>query len=57
LKEKELGNQAYKKKDFEGALKHYNKAVELDGGDITYLNNIAGKCSSVAESWTYDKPI
>ncbi|KAJ9600999.1 hypothetical protein L9F63_000837 [Diploptera punctata] len=41
LKEKELGNQAYKKRNFEEALKHYNKAVELDKGDITYLNNIA----------------
>ena len=43
LKEKELGNQAYKKRNFEEALKHYNKAVQLDSGDITYLNNIAGK--------------
>lgn len=41
LKEKDLGNQAYKKRNFEEALKHYNKAVELDSGDITYLNNIA----------------
>ncbi|XP_054264701.1 stress-induced-phosphoprotein 1 isoform X2 [Macrosteles quadrilineatus] len=39
--EKELGNAAYKKKDFETALTHYNKAVELDPTDITYLNNIA----------------
>lgn len=41
LREKELGNQAYKKRNFEEALKRYNRAVELDGGDITYLNNIA----------------
>lgn len=41
LKEKELGNQAYKKKNFEEALKCYHRAVELDSGDITYLNNIA----------------
>ncbi|KDR14610.1 stress-induced-phosphoprotein 1 isoform X1 [Zootermopsis nevadensis] len=41
LKEKDLGNQVYKKKNFEEALKHYNRAVELDAGDITYLNNIA----------------
>nr|AFV50602.1 heat shock 90/70 organizing protein [Frankliniella occidentalis]AGC70809.1 heat shock 90/70 organizing protein [Frankliniella occidentalis] len=40
-KEKEKGNDAYKKKDFETALAHYNKAVELDSSDITYLNNIA----------------
>nr|CAD7393397.1 unnamed protein product [Timema cristinae]CAD7425319.1 unnamed protein product [Timema monikensis] len=41
LKEKELGNEAYKKKNFEEALKHYNKAVELNDKEITYLNNIA----------------
>ncbi|XP_046663627.1 stress-induced-phosphoprotein 1 [Homalodisca vitripennis] len=39
--QKELGNAAYKKKDFEKALEHYNKAVELDPCEITYLNNIA----------------
>jgi len=50
LREKELGNQAYRKRNFEEALKHYNRAVELDSGDITYLNNIAGKCISVLES-------
>jgi len=41
LREKELGNQAYRKRNFEEALKHYNRAIELDSGDITYLNNIA----------------
>ena len=40
-KQKELGNDAYKKKDFETALNHYNQAVVLDPTDITYLNNIA----------------
>lgn len=40
-KEKELGNEAYKKKDFENALVHYNKAVEHDSTDITFYNNIA----------------
>jgi stress-induced-phosphoprotein 1 len=50
LREKELGNQAYRKRNFEEALKHYNRAVELDSGDITYLNNIAGKRISVLES-------
>lgn len=38
---KELGNDAYKKKDFENALKHYNEAVQHDPNDITYYNNIA----------------
>lgn len=40
-KEKELGNEAYKKKDFEKALQHYNRAVQLDPTDMTYLTNIA----------------
>ncbi|XP_026676602.1 stress-induced-phosphoprotein 1 [Diaphorina citri] len=40
-KEKELGNEAYKKKNFEEALAHYNKAVEFDPTDITFQNNIA----------------
>ncbi|XP_029659990.1 stress-induced-phosphoprotein 1 [Formica exsecta] len=41
LEEKKLGNEAYKKKSFEEALQHYNKAVELDPTEIIYLLNIA----------------
>ncbi|XP_011168268.1 stress-induced-phosphoprotein 1 [Solenopsis invicta] len=41
LEEKKLGNDAYKKKCFEDALEHYNKAVELDSTEIVYLLNIA----------------
>ncbi|KAL6260272.1 hypothetical protein P5V15_007804 [Pogonomyrmex californicus] len=41
LEEKKLGNEAYKKKNFEEALQHYNKAVELDSTEIVYLLNIA----------------
>lgn len=40
-KEKDLGNAAYKQKDFETALKHYNAALEHDPTDITFYNNIA----------------
>ena len=40
--EKDLGNAAYKKKDFETALKHYNKAVELNPTNIVFRNNRAG---------------
>ncbi|KAI9471987.1 MAG: hypothetical protein EXX96DRAFT_602575 [Benjaminiella poitrasii] len=41
LAEKELGNQAYKKREFEAALEHYNKAFELDNTNITFLTNKA----------------
>jgi hypothetical protein len=43
LKEKELGNQAYKKREFDAALGHYDKAYELDNENITFLTNKAGK--------------
>ncbi|KAI9313507.1 hypothetical protein BX666DRAFT_1977173 [Dichotomocladium elegans] len=41
LAEKDLGNQAYKKKEFEQALAHYSKAFELDGTNISFLTNKA----------------
>ncbi|XP_078483981.1 stress-induced-phosphoprotein 1 [Ciona intestinalis] len=41
LKEKDLGNAAYKKKDFETALEHYDKAFTLDPLNITFLTNKA----------------
>ena len=39
--QKKLGNEAYKKRDFDIALKHYLKAAELNPNEITFLNNIA----------------
>lgn len=39
VEEKAKGNEAYKKKDFETALSHYNKAIELEPTNITYYNN------------------
>ncbi|GAX84944.1 hypothetical protein CEUSTIGMA_g12365.t1 [Chlamydomonas eustigma] len=39
IKEKEAGNEAYKKKDFQVAIQHYNKAMELDSSDISFLTN------------------
>ena len=36
-REKELGNAAYKKKDFETAIQHYTKAMYLDDEDIFYI--------------------
>lgn len=41
LKEKEAGNAAYKKKDFDTAIQHYTKAMELDDEDISYILNRA----------------
>lgn len=41
LKEKELGNAAYKQKDFAAALKHYEEAWKHDPTNMTYLSNQA----------------
>lgn len=41
LKEKEAGNAAYKKKDFDTAIQHYSKAIELDDEEISYIMNRA----------------
>lgn len=41
LQEKTIGNELYKAKKFDEALEHYNKAIELDATDMTFLNNKA----------------
>lgn len=41
LMEKELGNAAYKKKDFTTALKHYEEALKHDPTNMAYLSNQA----------------
>ncbi|XP_076024418.1 stress-induced-phosphoprotein 1 [Genypterus blacodes] len=41
MKEKELGNVAYKNKDFETALKHYEEAIKHDPTNMTYISNQA----------------
>lgn len=41
LQEKDLGNEYYKKKDFENALKHYQRAIDHDRTDITFYTNMA----------------
>uniref|UniRef100_A0A6Q2YIE5 Stress-induced-phosphoprotein 1 n=1 Tax=Esox lucius TaxID=8010 RepID=A0A6Q2YIE5_ESOLU len=49
LKEKELGNEAYKKKDFATALKHYEEALKHDPTNMTYLSNQAAVYFEKAE--------
>lgn len=41
LQEKDLGNDCYKKKDFDSAITHYQKAIENDSTDITFYTNMA----------------
>ncbi|XP_068305974.1 hsp70-Hsp90 organizing protein 3-like [Pyrus communis] len=41
IKEKEAGNAAYKKKDFDTAIQRYTKAIELDDEDISFILNRA----------------
>lgn len=41
LEHKELGNGLYKQKLFDKAIEHYDKAIELDKTDMTFLTNKA----------------
>lgn len=54
LREKELGNESYKKKDFPTAIEHYNKAMELDDTDISFITN---RSAVYFEMKDYDKCI
>lgn len=42
LKAKEEGNAAYKAKRFDEAIGHYDRAIELDDTDISFLTNRHG---------------
>lgn len=54
LQEKDLGNECYKKKEFDSALAHYNNAIEHDSTDITFYTNMAAVYSEQKE---YEKCI
>jgi stress-induced-phosphoprotein 1 len=54
LKEKTLGNDFYKAKKFDEAIEHYNKAIDLDKTDMTFLNN---KAAVYFEKADYDECI
>ena len=38
-KAKEAGNAAYKARQFEKAIEHYDQAIKLDDSDISFLTN------------------
>lgn len=40
-KEKQLGNDAYKRKDFDVAIQHYQKAIELEPKNLLFRSNLA----------------
>jgi len=39
--QKELGNECFRKQDFEGALSYYNQAIQIDPKNMTYYSNKA----------------
>jgi len=41
LEEKDKGNAAYKKRDFDTAIVHYDKAIELNPKEMSFLTNRA----------------
>lgn len=49
--EKKLGNEAFAKKEYEAAIKHYDKAIELDGNNATYYSNRSA-CFASLKKWT-----
>ena len=53
LKAKDLGNKAYKAKQFDVAIQHYNEAIALDPTDITFYNNKGGGLSMMSSRLSF----
>ena len=49
--EQELGNAAYTKNDFDAAIVHYTKVMELDNGNISCLMNRAVAFLAMGQVW------
>ncbi|CAB3396621.1 unnamed protein product [Caenorhabditis bovis] len=54
IAEKDLGNAAYKQRDFAKAHQHYDKAIELDPSNIAFYNN---KAAAYFEEKKFDECI
>jgi chaperonin cofactor prefoldin len=48
---KKAGNEAFAKKEYEAAIKHYDKAISLDGNNATYYSNRSA-CYAALKKWT-----
>lgn len=48
---KKLGNEAFGKKEFETAIKHYTEAIKLDGENATFYSNRSA-CYASLKKWT-----
>ncbi len=49
--EKKLGNEAFGKKEYEAAIKHYTEAIKLDGENATFYSNRSA-CYASLKKWT-----
>ena len=47
---KQIGNTAFKKKQFDEALAYYEVAILLNPTEMSFFNNIAGKIYSISSS-------
>jgi len=52
--EKNLGNECYRKKQFDQAIEHYDNALGINPEEINYINN---KAAVYYEMKSYDKCI